>query len=52
MTKRFPEIHDLVSVTVNSVEYYGYIDDIDFDLRCPTVMVEFFPGSRKCFEFR
>lgn len=48
--KRFPEEHDLVQVTLKGVEYYGYVDKVDYDLRCPGVYVEFFPGSRSWFD--
>lgn len=50
--QRFPEMHDLVSITEKSVEYYGYIDDIDFDVRNLSVCIEFFPGSRKWFDMK
>jgi hypothetical protein len=48
---RFPEVCDFVAVTVDYVEYYGYVDDVDFDLRHPSVVVEFFPGCRQRFDF-
>ncbi len=48
---RFPEEADLVSVTVKSVEYYGYVDAVDHDMRCPRVRVEFFPGNASWFDF-
>lgn len=47
--KRFPEYCDLVSVTEKQVEYYGYIDGIDYDFRNPRFCVEFFPGHRLWF---
>lgn len=43
--ERFPEVHDLVAVNIKGVDYYGYICDIDYDLRSPSVGVEFFPGG-------
>lgn len=46
---RFPEPHDLVSVTERQVEYFGYVDAIDYDLRDPRVSIEFFPGYRQWF---
>lgn len=46
---RFPEYCDLVSVTEDNVEYYGYIDDIDYDFRDPRFSVEFYPGTRLWF---
>ncbi len=48
--KRFPEPSDLVSVVSDRVEYFGYVDDMDYDLRDPRVCVEFFPGQRKWFD--
>lgn len=48
---RVPEVHDLVSVTDKHVEYYGYVDDIDFDVRCPQICVEFYPGCRHWFDW-
>lgn len=48
--KRFPELYDLVSVSAKSVEYYGYIDDIEYDLRCPRVCIEFYPGNSQWFD--
>jgi hypothetical protein len=47
---RFPEESDLVSVTVKGVEYYGYVDKVEYDLRCPGVYVEFFPGRPLWFD--
>lgn len=49
--KRFPEVHDFVYVTIDHVEYYGYIDHIDFDMRTGYIRVEFFPGCRRDFDF-
>jgi hypothetical protein len=49
VNKRFPEIVDLVAVTNKHVEYYGYIDDIDYDFRNPRFLVEFFPGQSLWF---
>lgn len=49
-TKRFPEEQDLVSVTIKGVEYYGYVDKVDYDLRCPGVRVEFFPSNVRWFD--
>lgn len=43
-TSRFPEETDFVSVTIKHVDYYGYVDAIDFDLRDPRIRVEFHPG--------
>ncbi|QIG70803.1 hypothetical protein EVB91_252 [Rhizobium phage RHph_I1_18] len=56
MSTKFPyEICDLVAVTVDKVDYYGYVDDIKFDLKVIpptiTITVEFFPGCRKQFDF-
>lgn len=48
---KIPEEHDLVSVTVKHVEYYGYISKIDWDMRCPSIIVEFFPGYEIEFDF-
>lgn len=47
---RFPEPHDLVSVTERQVEYFGYVDAVDYDLRCPRVQVEFLPGICRWFD--
>ncbi len=47
---RFPEPQDLVSVTERHVEYFGYVDAMDYDLRAPRVNVEFFPGCRRWFD--
>lgn len=46
-----PEIHDLVSVTHKGCDYYGYIYDIDWDMRSPAIKVEFWPGESSWFEF-
>lgn len=51
MREKFPEICDLVAVTFKNVDYYGYVDEIDFDLRHPRILVEFFPGQGKWFDF-
>lgn len=48
--KRFPEETDLVSVTIKGVEYYGYVDKVDYDLRSPGVRVEFLPGTASWFD--
>lgn len=50
-TKKFPEVCDPVSVTTDHVEYFGYVDDIDFDMRHPQICVEFYPGCRRWFDF-
>lgn len=47
---RFPEPHDLVSVTEGHIEYFGYVDDVDHDFRAPRVNVEFYPGNRRWFD--
>lgn len=49
--KKWPEVCDFVSVEVKGVLYYGYVDDIDFDLRDPRICVEFYPGCRNWFSF-
>lgn len=48
-TKSQPlEVADLVCVTVDHVEYYGYIEDVDYEvLLC---RVEFFPGCTRNFD--
>ena len=46
MKNRFPEMHDLVRVRVKGVDYFGYVDDIDFDMRNPRVCVEFYQYTR------
>lgn len=51
MTTRYPEVHDMVEVIYKHVPYYGYVVDIDFDMRCPTMLVEFFPGCSMNFDF-
>lgn len=48
--KRFPEVNDFVAVTERQVEYYGFIDAIDYDLRGPRVCVEFFADHRRWFD--
>lgn len=48
---KVPEVCDLVSITHKGVEYYGYIDDISFDMRDPGVKVEFFPGCSNWYGF-
>lgn len=47
-----PEIHDLVAVTENYVDYYGYVAALDLDVRFPMVKVEFFPGKSRWFELK
>jgi hypothetical protein len=47
---RWPEPHDFVAIDIKGVEYYGYVDDIDFDLRHPSVTVEFYPGCRREYD--
>lgn len=52
MPNRFPEIHDLVAVTVGCLDYFGYVSDIDYDMRDPRLKVEFEPNSNgKWFVF-
>lgn len=48
---RYPEPHDMVEVMHESVPYYGYVVYVDFDMRNPTINIEFFPGCRKNFDF-
>lgn len=47
---RFPEVPDLVAITENQVDYYGYVDAVDYDMRAPRVCVEFLPGCRRWFD--
>lgn len=51
--KRFPEYCDFVAVTnkKEQVEFYGYVIDVDYDLRHPSVKVEFWPGCSSWFDF-
>lgn len=50
--ERFPEMHDLVAVMhpKERVDFYGYVYDIDYDLRNPRVAVEFWPGEHTWFD--
>lgn len=48
---RFPEECDLVAVTEKQVDYYGYVTEIDFDMRDPRIRVEFYPGEELWFDF-
>ncbi len=50
--ERFPEIFDMVRVTIGYAEYYGFIIDIDYDMRDPTVRVEFYRGCEDNFSFK
>ena len=50
-SKGFPEIHDLASITIKQIEYYGYVDEIDFDMRDPRICLEFHPGCRVWYDF-
>ena len=47
---RFPEVDDFVMVTLKGVSYYGYIYRIDYDLKNPSVQVEFYPGHSIWFD--
>lgn len=49
--KRFPEVYDLVAITIKQVDYYGYVDNIDYDMRDPRIKVEFYPGHASWFRF-
>jgi hypothetical protein len=48
--KRWPEECDLMAVTIKQVEYYGYVDAIDFDIRQPMLKIEFAPGHSQWFD--
>ena len=50
---RFPEYCDLVAVInrKEQVEYYGYVIDIDYDMRHPAIKVEFWQGCSQWFDF-
>jgi len=48
---RFPEYCDLVAVTIKGMEYYGYVDAVDYDMRHPRIKVEFYPGCSSWFDF-
>lgn len=50
---RFPKECDLVAVMHHKerVEFYGYVIDIDYDMRHPAIKVEFWPGYSSWFEF-
>lgn len=50
MEKRWPQEFDFVAVTVKQVDYYGYIDQIEYDMRNPRVKVEFYPGFIMWFD--
>uniref|UniRef100_A0AAU8HYW2 KTSC domain-containing protein n=1 Tax=Rhizobium phage IG49 TaxID=3129228 RepID=A0AAU8HYW2_9CAUD len=49
---QIPEVHDLVSVTVDHVEYYGYVSSLDLDVRFLTARVEFYPGYERTFDLK
>ena len=51
MVHRPPEEFDLVAVTIKHVDYYGYISEIDWDMRQPRICVEFYPGNESWFDF-
>jgi hypothetical protein len=50
MASRFPELYDLVAVTKDHTEYFGYVSDIDYDLRAPRIQVEFFYRTSVWFD--
>ena len=45
-----PKMHDLVAITIKQVEYYGYVDDIDYDVRSLMACIEFAPSHREWFD--
>jgi hypothetical protein len=46
----WPEVHDLVAVTIKQVDYYGYVEHINYDVRDLYILVEFYPGCSRQFE--